>query len=243
MHRYEEGVSWHPTGAAMVRAAVDWRRAGLDVVTDDVLELLAPVYRPWQPSAVAESIADGLDWACARIDGVMSLIESAEGGRRAFDFIVDYLSREETVIPDATWDRVQAHCPIADTGRVGYIAYTMSNTRIATQLFSRAAEAGNTNGMFNLAALRAQEGENGEAETWYRRAAEAGQPRAMNDLGVVLSQRREDAQAETWYRRAAEAGNTDAMKNLGVVLSQRGENAEAETWYRRAAEAGHTSKT
>jgi hypothetical protein len=174
VQRYEDGVSEHPTGAAMVRAAVDWRRAGLDVISDDVLELLAPDYRPRQRSLRDESIADGLDWACARIHGVMSLIESAEGGRRAFDFIVDYLSRAETVIPDATWDRVQAHCPIADTGRVGYIAYTMSNTRVATQLFSRGAEAGNTNAMSSLGVLLQERGDNTEAETWYRRAAEAG---------------------------------------------------------------------
>lgn len=63
--------------------------------------------------------------------------------------------------------------------------------------------------MTNLGAFLAGQGNDAEAEDWFRRAAAAGHVDAMTNLGVVLAGQRNNAEAEDWYRRAAAAGGRD----------------------------------
>ncbi|MEU8776499.1 tetratricopeptide repeat protein [Streptomyces sp. NPDC048606] len=104
----------------------------------------------------------------------------------------------------------------------------------------RAAAAGDTDAMFNLALLLTEAGRIEEAETWYRRAAGAGNAGAMNNLGMLLEDAGRTDEAETWYHKAADTGNFNAMHNLGLLLTDAGRTDEAETWYRKAIDAGNT---
>jgi TPR repeat protein len=54
----------------------------------------------------------------------------------------------------------------------------------ATRWWRRAADAGNTRAMFNLAVTLAERGDSAGAEDWYRRAAEAGNA-ASGNLGIL----------------------------------------------------------
>ncbi|MFE7722744.1 protein kinase [Nocardia rhizosphaerihabitans] len=111
----------------------------------------------------------------------------------------------------------------------------------AENWYRRAANAGHTGAMYNLAVLLEERGQQTDAENWYRRAADAeGHPATMYNLGNLLKRRGKLGEAENWHRRAANAGHTGAVSNLGVLLAGRGEQTEAEGLYRRAAHAGHT---
>jgi TPR repeat protein len=56
-----------------------------------------------------------------------------------------------------------------------------------------------------LAALFEEQGNDDEAERWYRKAAEAGNTTAMVNLGVLVVRQGNDDEAERCYRKAAEA--------------------------------------
>jgi len=83
-----------------------------------------------------------------------------------------------------------------------------------------------------------KQGEEDQAEQWYRKAADAGDADAMFNLGALLRKQGKEDQAEQWYRKAADAGNTRAMVNLGALLAEQGEEDQAEQWYRKAADGG-----
>jgi hypothetical protein len=104
--------------------------------------------------------------------------------------------------------------------------------------YRRAADAGNSEAMFNLGALLEQQGDPAGAETWYRKAADAGNSWAMYTMGALLELQGDLAGAETWYRKAADADDRSSMFELGALLEGRRDWAGAETWYRKAADAG-----
>lgn len=163
VQRYVAGLGEHPLGAALVRAAVDWRRAGMDVVPEAVLTTVAGAYLPARRHP-AETVAEGLSWACARIDNAMELLERVDGGRRASDYIVDHLAKSGTPIPDVIWAAIEEACSVDDAVRVGYIAYILAYKDVAVTLWRRAADAGHPDARYNLGVLRPARGEVVEPE-------------------------------------------------------------------------------
>ena len=123
----------------------------------------------------------------------------------------------------------------------------------ALDLFRRAANAGNTDGINGLGHMystgRGVAKDEAEAVKWYRKAAEAGNAKGMCNLGAMYANGRgvtkDDAEAVKWYRKAAEAGNADGMCGLGWMYANgRGvikDDGEAVKWYRKAAEAGNAA--
>jgi tetratricopeptide (TPR) repeat protein len=79
----------------------------------------------------------------------------------------------------------------------------------AEQWYRKAAGAGDTDAMFNLATLLRKQGKERQAEQWFRKAADAGNTRAMANLGVLLAEQGEEDQALQWYRKAADAARRD----------------------------------
>ncbi|TDE13096.1 hypothetical protein [Jiangella asiatica] len=107
VERLHAGESRHQLAVAMVRAASDWRRAGLDAIPEPVLCALALHYLPQSALPVApETMGDALDWAGEMIDQSVALLEPTPTGWRAFDFVVDDLHAHGRPIPEATWDAV-----------------------------------------------------------------------------------------------------------------------------------------
>lgn len=122
----------------------------------------------------------------------------------------------------------------------------------AVRWYRKAAEAGNTRAMFNLAVHLANG--NGitkditEANRWLRRAAEGGSADAMVNLAFQLENgngiTKDVTEANRWYRTAAEAGNATAMHNLANNLANgqgvAKDDVAASSWYHKAVALGHT---
>jgi uncharacterized protein len=120
----------------------------------------------------------------------------------------------------------------------------------ARTCYERAAAAGHTGAMHNLAYLYLEgQGVEQDAATaldWMRRAAEGGGAMAQYHMGVFLSEGKllppDAAEAVSWYRRAAAQGLPMAMHNLawcylqGVGLDV--DLQQALALFRQAAAAG-----
>ncbi|KAG9295548.1 hypothetical protein G9A89_004615 [Geosiphon pyriformis] len=128
---------------------------------------------------------------------------------------------------------------------------TTKNEVKTFELYSKAAEAGNTNAQYNLALCYA----NGEGTTkdlekafeFYSKAAEAGNTNAQYNLALCYANgkgtKRNSEKAFKLYSKAAEAGNTNAQYALGWCYEDgRGttkNSEEAFELYSKAAKAGH----
>jgi tetratricopeptide (TPR) repeat protein len=131
--------------------------------------------------------------------------------------------------------------------RLGVRAFRAGNREEAREWASKAAAAGDTDGMDNLANML-EEGDGGpkdpeKAREWFRKAAEAGHVRAMNSAGRIAYRAGEFDEAFRWAKAAAEQGNPTGMHNLGVLYAEgkgvAASEAESLAWYRKAADAGY----
>jgi len=91
-----------------------------------------------------------------------------------------------------------------------------------------------------LGFVRAQLGDDAEAEVLYRSADARGHLDATFNLGNLLDRTGRAAEAEHVWRRAAAAGSADAAYNLAGRVGERGDLAEAERLLRQAMAAGLT---
>jgi TPR repeat protein len=116
----------------------------------------------------------------------------------------------------------------------------------ARKYFTRAAEGGHADGMFNLAVQLAPKDE-AAAVKWYQRAAQLGQPRALNEMGVRLLAGQgviKDTEAAAHnFRQAAWQGHGDAQFNFaGLCRAGQGvdtNEVKAFVWFCQAALGGH----
>ena len=121
----------------------------------------------------------------------------------------------------------------------------------AVRWFRKAAEAGNSEGMYNLGIAYANglgvEMNMVEAVKWFRMGVDAGKKDGMYYLGVAyasgLGVEKNEAEAVNWYRKAIEVGDAGAMLSLGVMYWEgRGvkqDLAEGTRLFQKAAELGN----
>jgi len=231
-------------GAAIVRAAVDWRRAGLTrPVPPEMLQQLYPAYlqHPTPVSPQPEEFAAGLEWATEPIYSTVALLAKKDSGYIAFDYLLDHYQREATLVEDATWQLVLRHAADADEAlSIGVAADEQARSDVAEDAFRRAVRDSGAAcfpaAAFNLGALLSER-DPMQAELWWRQAAEAGHVDAAFELGALLSER-DPMQAELWWRQAAEAGDMDAAFQLAILIADR-DPAAAKRWLFQAAEDGH----
>jgi TPR repeat protein len=234
------------SGVAVVRAAVDWYRAGMTrPAPKELVRGLYPSYLPDDDAGLLGGFEQGLVWATGKVSGARIVTDRTDGtGLAVHDYVLDHLSTSLPAgLPTQIWPMLLtglAGQP-EDLFRVGATAYlTHHDPRTVETFFTLAAGAGHTRAMVGLGVLLEGRGDVQEAEEWYRKASDAGDTNAMVGLGVLLEGRGDVQEAEEWYRKAADAGNTDAMFSLGLLLVGRGDVREAEEWYGKAADAGHT---
>jgi TPR repeat protein len=109
-----------------------------------------------------------------------------------------------------------------DKYRQGMRAHGNNRYSEAYTLLKQAAEAGNPNAQYQLAAMydfgRGTKVNHEEANVWYLRAAEQGQDDAQYNLAVSYRQgegiERDDNKAVYWLSRAAARGDQDSLKML-----------------------------
>ncbi|MBE8525614.1 hypothetical protein ILP97_50460 [Amycolatopsis sp. H6(2020)] len=137
--------SAHPRGAALVAAAVDCRRAGMDEpVPLDLLTELSRYYLREHGGEVLrpESLADALAWATKTSHGASSLLLPSEGSDHyiAFDYLVDLPGL--ALVPSLTWQTLIGRAEPRQIFRIGETAARILQHDVAAHAFREAAGHG-----------------------------------------------------------------------------------------------------
>jgi len=132
----------------------------------------------------------------------------------------------------------------------GRAAFLEGRLDQASELFTRAAAAGNSDAM-NYVGYLYDNGQGAKqdyrkAKEWYDKAASAGNAEAINNLGYLYDQGRgvkqDYQQARQLYEKAASSGNASAMDNLGYLYGKghgvKQDYQQAKEWYEKGAMAG-----
>ena len=259
LQAYQDAQAGDAVHYAVVRAAVDWARAGLHrpVPEADLRDLTREVLHTERPdvSVSDDLIGEALDWARNPQPGtgqatLLSIHPLPDDGRGYLpcDYLVaadDGQAGPPRPIPEPFWGRVLDRISTASALAVGLSALLRGATTGAIAAYRKAAEAGDPEAMAKLAWLLQEDRKPSDldgARHWWERAAEAGHAIAMNNLAALL--RKQDPPdtdgARRWLKRAAAVGETHAMTNLAALLEDADppDLDEARHWWERAAEAG-----
>jgi len=242
LDRYLSGQSVEPIAVAWIRAAADWRRAGLiENIPEPVARGLLKHYLPSHrigDLAEPEAAMIGLRWARKRVNETVALLYSVDGRLEVFDYVLDHLQHEDLPVPGATWDAIAEAVADApdDAYRVGMGVFGDDGLETQSERFLRiAAENGNEEAMVWLSMVLTSRGEAEESEHWLSRSHQHDSTTgAMLNLGSLFRALGDQTRAERWYRQAAEAGGPYAMYVLGALLAEQNRLEEAEYWYRKA---------
>jgi hypothetical protein len=153
-----------PYGAAVITAAVDARRLGMQApVTREHLAEAIPGYLTWdqQAEAPADWLERAVTYATTKVRGaVPALVPDSGGvmgqvrGYRAADYLLQcgFQTRRAAVLPDSAWRSLVAHATDpTDVRRLAYSADTRWRYTYAIQLYSELAAAGDEGAARRLA--------------------------------------------------------------------------------------------
>jgi uncharacterized protein len=237
-----------PVGVAIVQTAIDWRRAGCyQPIPLPVLESVYPLYLDdfVLTHRKAEAFTEGLAWATNRIFATAALLEETTAGYVAFDYLVDYVERQDPShfpIADEMWQSaLEATANSPEALNVAAAAYDTDREDIEERALRQAVAAEGSNvseAAYHLGTLLGKRGELGEAEIWYRKAVDGGMIWAPMNFGNLLAEHGRPDEAAAWFREAFEGGVREAAVNLAGLLVEQGRPEEAEIWYLKAINAG-----
>ncbi|MEU8435142.1 tetratricopeptide repeat protein [Streptomyces sp. NPDC029216] len=234
----------NPRGAALVAAAVDLARTGLDrALPPESLERLHEHYlsKAGGHALRPEPLAEAWQWADRVVLGVTSpLIPAGHGRRKPFDYLVSDAARRSGIdsLPLHVWD--EAVRVVDDTRRalVSTSARFAGRPEIAKAVLRPLADAGDPDGLVNLGALLAEEGDHEGAAELFALAAEAGDGTGAHNLGVTYMQLGDLTRARAWLTTAVERGEGQALGALGLAEEKLGDKERAVEAWRRGTEAG-----
>jgi hypothetical protein len=159
----------HPRAAALVAAAVDAERAGVQRgVSVDMLRRLHGRYLTAKGGATLrpEPFDEALAWATQTLHATSSLLVPAGRGRyRPFGYLTDAVDTapERTAIREDTWHLLVNRMPAAICWHIGEAAYARRQLNVARAAFQRAAAAGNRTAELKVADCVGESGPRGEA--------------------------------------------------------------------------------
>jgi tetratricopeptide (TPR) repeat protein len=227
----------HPRGAAIVSAAVDLKRTGVQSpLSRELLERLHQIYLQQRGGIRLrpEPVLDAFHWALEPLHATSSLLMPIEGDTyKAFDYLAEALTRDgkASTPPDEVWEAAINCFSLDDVHTVGHRAEKANKIEFAMQAYERLADNGNSNGSFHLGQIAAKRDRLEEAELWYRKAISQGSSISKNNLGLVLQRSGREEEAEFWFREGAEGGDTYGMRNLGEYLLRRERWNDAEQYF------------
>ena len=254
IHRWEQADSRF--GQAVITAAVIARRCNHPaVVPSQLIEALAQELLSGNERATAGEawLAEALTWACQPVHfggGVAPLQAFGQtmgrvDGYVISDILVGYSGRSAPAshvqITPNIWEILVDRAASQACLPIGTEAYLAGMPAIATSAWERAAGAGSTDAMFNLAIVLYRQDDVEGSRTWCQQAADAGHTSAMVLFGHFLRDEGDAEGASTWWEQAADAGDTGGMVALGNLLRDQGDTEGARTWYTRATDNGDTS--
>lgn len=235
-------------GVAVIRAAIDWRRAGaLRPLSADQLELLYGYYLPEDLDPSEAVFQAGLQWARTPLPSTnISLLRRIVGevcAYEAYDLAVELAAGEWSAVEARVLAHIASLAEPQDCFQMATVAYDADDDEFALELLARAEDTDDRRlsaiSAFNTGTLLAEKGDMSGAEDAYRRADELGSQRGAYNLGQLLRHRGALGDAEEAYRRSDERGSPEGAVNLGFLLERRGDLSGAQAAYRRARERGN----
>jgi Flp pilus assembly protein TadD len=252
-HPGETNTCWE--GAAVVLAAIDWRRAGLlRPIPRACLEKLYPYYlKGVEPNR--KRLKTGIEWGERELYVTSRLLfyetsgasSDISEGYQPHDAVVQYIQEtHKESVPDETFDTIfkeciaEEHADTHDLLSLGLAAYYENLVERAELCLRLADEKGSALGAWVLGLLLVDRGDVDGAEAAFRHADDRGDAEGAYSLGVLLDRERGDVNgAKAAYHRADERGSAKGAHNLGVLLAHEGGDLdEAEAALRRADERG-----
>ena len=140
LQRLRAGETANPDGVAFVKAAVDFRRAGLGPVSIERLNRIVQHYLPSDHMHREDCLTKGMEWATAGIEGLPGLLEQCgDDYIQAGLAITDHL--RDQAPPKALWEELAAHPPkeLSQLAGVGRSALEAGQVKTATALLDRAS--------------------------------------------------------------------------------------------------------
>ena len=259
--RYKASYDTNPAGCAVLRAAIDVRRAGLSrPVTDSELRRLFPLYLRCVRIGLAptdELFAAGIEWATRPVASQVALLRLASPGQEpnawtVFDHAVtadEGHNGHQRPIPAETWAALIEMLPTFDVLGVGFTAGIAHNWAPANIALRKAVASGVLTQIpmlaFSAGMLLKRHGDMDSARAAFQQAIESGDayasPLANLDLGDLLRQQGDLDGALAALQQAIDSGNADVVPlakiSLGDLLRQRGDIDGARAAYQQVIDS------
>jgi TolA-binding protein len=184
--KFEEGIEQCPEGVALVKAAVDWRRAGLSrpIVRSELRLLWEAYFEGLQPlmSSSEKAFNRGLAWA-TKLEGRTAALlvrapEQTDEAYVASDYLLELVEQQRPCLErDKTWTFVLARATAGEAVKVGIAAYTRGNIQFVGDAIMQAIEASASDGVPEIACEF--------LETLASEQASRRDPQANLDLGAA----------------------------------------------------------
>jgi tetratricopeptide (TPR) repeat protein len=248
--RYTASQDCNPAGCAVVRAAIDARRAGLArPVTEAELRRLFPSYLAdvrVGASPTAEQLADGIHWAEEPVASQVALLRPAsQGGEKRAWIIFDYAVAADDSpggggrpIPAGTWGELIDVIPPEDCLSVGITAASHLELDATFKALRKATDSSRPDDValagISLGQLLIPLGRIDEAREALQAAVHSEHPYlaplAAAGLGTILELQGKVDEACEAYQLARTSTRADiaahSALNLGKLLKKRGDEGD-----------------
>jgi tetratricopeptide (TPR) repeat protein/type II secretory pathway pseudopilin PulG len=255
--RYKASPDTNPPGCALMRAAIDVRRAGITrPVTKAELRRLFPLYLPTVRTGLlptTEQFTSGIDWATQPVASQVALLRPVSPPKEMPSWIVfdhavtsdDTRSSQYRPIPKETWDELIDIIPPRDTFAVGMAAYSRDEISATISAFRKLTSSDHPGAPLAAAALGALLEEQGDVEgakAAYQQAVDSGDteaaPLAAVKLGYLLRDQGNMEGARAAYQVAIDSGHAEhapaAWIGLGNLLRLKGDVEGAKSAFQKA---------
>ncbi|MBG0564897.1 hypothetical protein [Actinoplanes aureus] len=231
----------HPTGSALITAALDANRVGAThPVPTDFLRQAAPGYLTEQARAAADELTwftDALTYATAQVRGGTACLTAVAtqigviDGYRPADYLVQYASthRHNERLPDTAWTALIHHHHRDDTTRIARTAERHGCLDIAEDLFRAAMTHREPGARSGLADVLVAQGRVDEAVAAVMNPATN---ESRREIARILEHRGHQDRAEEILRPAADTGDVAAVSQLAHLLTAMGRPSDALTLLR-----------
>jgi hypothetical protein len=253
--RFKAGEEGNPAGYAMVRAAVDLRRAGLDrPVTPADLEVLCRPYwdrlEPYREPR-AQELEDGIKWATRvehRTAGLLVRDRGSADQLRPADYIVEFVEKHGLEVPSEMLAMVLDRVSPPEANRIAFTAYSRGDQAGASAAWQRVANSAEVtaaaDAKYNLGLLAVLDQRYADADRLMSDVIDLGGPLlfpAALHRGQAQERRRLWSAAEASYRTALDASDREvsaaAANLLGSLFERLRRPDEAEASYFLAAQS------
>jgi TolA-binding protein len=262
--RYKASHDTNPVGCALVRAAIDVRRAGITrPVTETELWRLFAFYLSSIRTGMlptTEHFTSGIEWATQPVASQVALLRQASSPHDMpawiiFDHAVTADEGQGSYhrpIPDAIWPELIDMIPARDAFPVGMAAYACGVISAAIAAFRKGTTTEQADAVpmaaFNLGVLLESEGDVEGARTAYQMVIDSGPSpqasRAAFLLGSLLASQGDVDGARAAYQTAVDSGHANvasaAAYRLSEVLRIQGDFEAADAAYHAAIDSRQT---